>query len=196
MCKKSHNSQMYVECEGQFITKPYEVANYFNSFFINKVKHLRSSMQSNDVNLACNTINSIMSDKTCCFTFDTVNQDTVEDMLLSLTDDTSPGVDNLDGKVFKIAARLLSKPIVIFLIDALLAGVVRSSGKSLKLYPYLKIVRLVLLDPIVDLLAYYLCLVKSLKKLSLSKSLIILIVMDYLQMHSMRIDQATLLALH
>ena len=32
MCKKSCSSQMYVECAGQFITRPYHVANYFNNF--------------------------------------------------------------------------------------------------------------------------------------------------------------------
>ena len=54
MCKKSRSSQMFVECEGK-CTKPNDVANHFNNFFITKVEHLRSNKQSNDVNLTCNS---------------------------------------------------------------------------------------------------------------------------------------------
>lgn len=75
---------MYVEC--QFITRPYDVGNHFNIFFINKVDSLRAGTQLH-VNLTCNIVNSIMRDKTFCFAFDKVNQDTVEQMLLSLSDD-------------------------------------------------------------------------------------------------------------
>ena len=135
MCKKSFNSQMYVECAGQFITKPYDIANYFNTFFINKVESLRHRMQSNDVTFTCNTINSFMRDKTCRFTFDKVNQDSVEKMLLSLPEDTSPGVDNLDGKVFKIAARLLSKPICHIFNRCLLSGNFPELWKESKIIP-------------------------------------------------------------
>lgn len=55
-------------------------------------------MQLHDANLTCNIVNSIMRDKTC-FAFDMVNHEAVEQMLLSLSDDTSPGIDNLDGKL-------------------------------------------------------------------------------------------------
>ncbi len=63
-----------------------------------------------------------MSDKTCSFAFDTVIQDTVEEMLHSLSDDTSPGIDNLDGKIFIIVASLLSKPICHIFNRSLLSG--------------------------------------------------------------------------
>lgn len=44
ICRKTNNSQMiwslnsekYVECVGQFINRPYDMANYFH-LFINKV---------------------------------------------------------------------------------------------------------------------------------------------------------------
>ncbi len=122
MCKKSRKSPNYVECAGQLITRPYEVANYFNNFFINKVDRLRSCMQLVDVNLPCSIVKDIMSDKTCSFAFDTVIQDTVEEMLHSLSDDTSPGIDNLDGKIFNIVASLLSKPICHIFNRSLLSG--------------------------------------------------------------------------
>lgn len=41
MCKKKKSTTRIVECEGTFITRPADVANYFNNFFTNKVNSLR-----------------------------------------------------------------------------------------------------------------------------------------------------------
>lgn len=46
MCK---SLPKFVELEERFITKPADVANYFNDFFTNKVHRLRSQMTSNDL---------------------------------------------------------------------------------------------------------------------------------------------------
>ena len=34
----------YVDCKGVSITKPQEIANYFNDFFINKIDKLGATM--------------------------------------------------------------------------------------------------------------------------------------------------------
>lgn len=52
-----------------------------------------------------------MHDETCHFNLKTVDHKTVEKLLKGISDDTSPGIDNLDGKIIKVAAKILTKPI-------------------------------------------------------------------------------------
>lgn len=56
--------------------------------FTSKVDSIRSCMQLEDVNLTCSFVNSIVKEKSC-FAFAKVNQDTVEEVLLFLSDDIS-----------------------------------------------------------------------------------------------------------
>ncbi len=79
--------------------------------------------------------NNIMSGKTCCLAFDMVNQDTVEEMLLSLSDETSPGIDNPDGNILKTVASLLSKPICYTFNGSLLSITSPEPRKESKIIP-------------------------------------------------------------
>ena len=42
--KKANSTPSFVESEGSFITKPTDIANYFNYFFIGKIGKLRHDM--------------------------------------------------------------------------------------------------------------------------------------------------------
>ena len=53
----------------------------------------------------------IMKEKACTFEFSPVEVSMVEKMLLQLSDDTSPGIDNMDGTFLKVVAKELSIPI-------------------------------------------------------------------------------------
>ena len=44
MRRKSNMNNIYVDCNGVFITKQQEIANYFNDFFINKIDKLGATM--------------------------------------------------------------------------------------------------------------------------------------------------------
>ena len=44
MGRKTNSSSNYVECDGIYITRPLEIANYFNTFFTNKIVKLRDNM--------------------------------------------------------------------------------------------------------------------------------------------------------
>lgn len=89
-----------------------------------------------------------MSDKTWSFGFDEVGEAKVEEMLLSLSDDTSPGTHNMGGFLLLITARMLSKPICQFLIDAYSVERFQSFVKSLKSHLYPKTERQVSLAQI------------------------------------------------
>lgn len=102
MCKKPNNTNVCVESSGDVISKPCDIANHLNIFFIEKVDKIRSCAQFNTIiGSPCNNVRSIMSGKSCSLTFGTVKEHTVEKMLLSLPDDKTPGIDHLDGKLFK-----------------------------------------------------------------------------------------------
>jgi len=85
MCKKPKSSPKFVECEGQFISKPHDIANYFNKFSTRKVANLRSNM-------------TVMHAGT---------QDAVEKLLQGLSPETSAGIDHLEGRILKVAATQL-----------------------------------------------------------------------------------------
>lgn len=112
MRRKSNMCSTYVDCEGVYITKPQEIGNYFNIFFINKVEKLRATMIPTQSSLSYDlSKNNIMRDKRCTFEFKQADAKMVERMSLHLSDDTSPGIDNMDGRLFKVATRYLSAPI-------------------------------------------------------------------------------------
>lgn len=138
MSRKSNNYQGCVENEGQFITKPLEIANYFNTFFNDKVNNLRSSMYGNNVQLACSPISKIMKNKLCSFNFRSVDQTTVEEMLLSIPDDKPCGADQLDGKLLKMVARQLSQPICHIYNRCLIGSIYPNLWKESKIIPLLK----------------------------------------------------------
>ena len=42
--KKANSAPSFIESDGSFITKPTDIANYFNDFFIGKKSKLRDDM--------------------------------------------------------------------------------------------------------------------------------------------------------
>ncbi len=48
MGRKARSSPHFLEVDGQFLTKPREIANYFSSYFSNKIQNMRDGLQSND----------------------------------------------------------------------------------------------------------------------------------------------------
>lgn len=54
---------------------------------------------------------TIMKERQCTFEIHHVENEYVERILLSLSDDRSPGTDNLDSKLLRITAKYISTPI-------------------------------------------------------------------------------------
>jgi hypothetical protein len=42
--KKANSATSFIESDGSFITKPTDIAKYFNYFFIGKIRKLRNGM--------------------------------------------------------------------------------------------------------------------------------------------------------
>ena len=64
----------FVESEGMFLTKPSDIGNYFNDFFINKVYALWQNMDNTDSDYLKFIKNYVMLDKSCTFQFNSVDE--------------------------------------------------------------------------------------------------------------------------
>ena len=55
MGRKTNWSPSFIESDGLFITKPFDIANYFNDYFIGKVGKLRQEMptMNNEPSYSC-----------------------------------------------------------------------------------------------------------------------------------------------
>lgn len=112
MGRNSSPTPSFIEVEGSFITKPVEIANYFNDYFMNKVCKLRQEMSSpNDESLYSCIQNKIMHDKNCNFEFCEVTVEEVKKLIMSIHNEKPPGIDNLDGKLLKIVADHIAIPV-------------------------------------------------------------------------------------
>ena len=102
----------FIEVEGIFITRPVDIANYFNSFFINKVNTIRDQMLPVSDGLSDSIIkNKIMKDKVCNFEFKRIGEEEVEKLLCSINSDKPCGIDHLDGRLLKLAVKCIVVPI-------------------------------------------------------------------------------------
>jgi hypothetical protein len=72
------------------------------------------------------------------FEFHQVEREEVERMLLSPSDDKSPGTDNLDAKLLRVTVYHKSTPIS-HIFNKCLMGCAQKSGKSQRLFHYLRI---------------------------------------------------------
>ena len=131
----SNRASSFIEVDGAFITKPYDIAQYFNNFFTSKVDSLRKDMSYSDVHCASNISNKIMKNKSCMFSFEPITSEVVEKLLLSIHSEKSAGLDNLDGKLLKLAVHLVTKPITYIFSQSLMCGVCPQIWKEAKVTP-------------------------------------------------------------
>lgn len=108
-------------------------------------------MLAHDTNALCQPLKENIRDKTGYFAFNQITLETVEKMLLSRSEDSSPGAVGLDGKIIKIAARLLCKPLYHILNRRVF---IRGSERRLKHCLCLKMKALVSLVPTAGLLVF------------------------------------------
>ena len=128
------SSPSYLETGGEFLTKPKDIANHLNNYFINKIDKLKSTVQHNDTDLADRLINQIMEGKECIFDFKTVTVSKVE-LLLMNCKNKSPGVDFLDGRLLKPIVGIVA-PVVTHIINLCLTKNIWLQGwKIAKIIP-------------------------------------------------------------
>ena len=78
-----HSTPYFIESDGLFITKQFDVANYLNDYFIGKVGKLRQEIPKTNSEPSYSCIKKqIMKEKHCNFTFCKVSVGEVEKILL------------------------------------------------------------------------------------------------------------------
>ena len=131
----SNRASSFIEVDGAFITKPFDIAQYFNDFFTSKVDRLRRDVTCNDVHHVSSISDKIMKNKVCMFGFEPISCEEVEKLLLSIHSEKSAGLDNLDGKLLKIAVHLVAKPITHIFNQSLKWDVCPQVWKQAKIIP-------------------------------------------------------------
>ena len=102
----------FIEVNGVFLTKPVDIANYFNNFFITKIKNIRDRMSPINSGLSQTIIrNKIMKGKECNFEFKEITIEEMEKLLMSVRSDKPCGVDHLDGRLIGLAANFIKLPL-------------------------------------------------------------------------------------
>jgi hypothetical protein len=110
--KKANSAPSFIESDGSFTTKPADLANYFNYFFIGKISKLRDDMPATNADTTHPSISDqIMKDRNCTFELREVSVEEEKILLLSINNDKPPGSDNLDGKLLRIISDDIATPI-------------------------------------------------------------------------------------
>ena len=84
------------------ISKPSEVADCQNQFFVNKVQSIRDNLPT-QVSDPLSKLRYLMRDRTSTFHLKPVHPDTVEHILSSLKNSKSCGMDTIDTYILKLA---------------------------------------------------------------------------------------------
>ena len=133
---KRKGQTSFVETDGVYLTRPQQISNYFNDFFIEKIARLRGNIDSTVLSDSENLIKEIiMKDKMCSFEFTQVELRLVENLLRTLPLDGPAGSDLIDSKLLKIGAPYISRPICHIYNQCILNGVWPQSWKEGKILP-------------------------------------------------------------
>ena len=126
----------YVESNGLILTKPGDIANHFNDYYMRKISKLRQAMVFTE-NIKSNHCirDCIMKDKESKFNFHRVDVTEVERLLHSLPDSKLAGLDYLDSKLLKITAGVIAHPVCHIFNRCLAIGLCPKSWKEAKVIP-------------------------------------------------------------
>ena len=136
MGRSSQQTHSFIEINGAFLTKPVDIANYFNNYFTSKVENLRAIMTPSDGSSSCALIeNYIMKEKNCQFDFMEVTISDIVKLLSLLPCDKPAGTDMLDSKLLRIASCYVSSPICHIFNKCFKYGVFPKAWKEAKIIP-------------------------------------------------------------
>ena len=137
MGRAKNTTSSFIEVNGFFLTKSKDIANNFNDHFLDKVDKLRKDTGSpSGLSMSTQIIaNSIMKDKQCVFEFQPVEIEMVTKLLGGLKNDKPAGLNNLDGRLLKIASHIISLPICHIFNLSLRSGSFPQVWKSAKVVP-------------------------------------------------------------
>ena len=133
--KSGPPTQLYIN--GKHITSPKAIASEMNKFFIEKQKRIISNIPIVEAD-PLTILRQRMSGRQGSFSFREVSDTEVFNIIKSIKNSTSTGVDWIDNRCLKLAARELTPAITRIINLSITTSVFPSEYKASKLVPILK----------------------------------------------------------
>ena len=119
---------------GTIHTKPSDLAEIMNSFFISKIRNLRVNLPACSTD-PLNLVRNLMQQRTCSFTFQPVHPDVIAKIIDKMKSSKTCGVDNIDSYIIKLAKNDLL-PVITHLVNlSIQSKTFPSQWKSAKVIP-------------------------------------------------------------
>lgn len=135
MGRRRNITPSYLEKEGLFLTKPADIANHIQNYFVDKINKLSTEMpvmENGNFNELIN--NRIMAGKNCQFAFSQVSESYIEKIILTGADKPA-GIDGLENKLIKMVADIISPAICHIINLCFKESVCPSKWKIAKIIP-------------------------------------------------------------
>ncbi|KAI8495038.1 hypothetical protein Bbelb_270240 [Branchiostoma belcheri] len=136
MGRGPQRSACAVEQDGVILTKAEDIADYFNTFFTQKVDSLRAGIGSQVNGDPLQLIrDTIMMGNDCSFEFKLAHCDQICKYLESLPDGTATGLDNIDNKLLRLVAKEIARPLCYIINLSLTTSTYPAEWKKAKVVP-------------------------------------------------------------
>ena len=132
--KKINDISRTFTIDDKDVTDANIIANSFNSFYGNITNDLLSNFQDGDDQDPCSYLNQCSS----TFSFSRISPDFVFREIAGLDPRKSSGLDNIDGKLFKLAAPVITLPLTHILNLSISTGSIPQAWKMAKVIPIFK----------------------------------------------------------
>ena len=132
---KNKSSITNIKVHDKVTTNDKDTANVFNNYFTTIGSNLASKFNSHDED---DQVNNFCVSNSCKFNFYCISDDYVFDQIWNFSNNKSPGLDDIDVKLFKTAAPIVCKSLAYICNLSLATGVFPSDWKNAKVVPVFK----------------------------------------------------------
>ena len=132
---KNKSSISNIKVHDKVTTNDKDTANVFNDYFTTIGSNLGSKFNSHDED---DQVNNFCVSNSCKFNFYCISDDYVFDQIWNFSNNKSPGLDDIDVKLFKTAAPIVCKSLAYICNLSLATGVFPSDWKNAKVVPVFK----------------------------------------------------------
>ena len=131
---KSGGPPTHLCVNGVMISKPYEIAQAMNTFFVTKVENIVKSLPVTNYD-PFRLVKNIMKNKVCSFELAPVHPDQIDKIISNLKNSKSCGLDTIDCSVIKLAKKELVPAITHIVNLSFSHGTFPKMWKSAKIIP-------------------------------------------------------------
>ena len=124
--------------DGKLIDDEIEVAEVFNDFFINKIKDIKTNIDSSKIEDPIRRMKEKLKDRKLHFSLKTVSEKDIEKAIDGLKTKKSAGADNLTQEQMKLGCKEIVKPLTKIINQSITEGIFPEAWKIAIVTPVLK----------------------------------------------------------